>query len=276
MRDKGELSSLAVGTSSGSGNSSLTVKAYYSQLQYHQQTLGGLSKTYPSWEENRVEQEEKEQHYYSVHNYLRRSYLRNNKWYQSLVRSFDLQKNKHSSSVEENGLAQVESRLVEHKDREIKYCEKIRGLEFKTESSDDYIEILKKKLETLKKEKEGLDGKLAGFQTASKDFLFWVVANEMVRLIETASVPIFTVDGDRNISGWNDKMGELTRLPLLEAVGVPLVNLVVDDSVNEVKPCYPLLYEASRRKTLKSALMLTLIWSLISSGNSSTVGTLLH
>nr|GEV06075.1 hypothetical protein [Tanacetum cinerariifolium] len=66
-------------------------------------------------------------------------------------------------------LAQVESRLVEHKDREIKYCEKIRGLEYKTESSDDYIEILKKELELIKKEKEGLDGKLAGFQTASKD-----------------------------------------------------------------------------------------------------------
>nr|GEX86895.1 hypothetical protein [Tanacetum cinerariifolium] len=59
------------------------------------------------------------------------------------------------------GLVQVESRLVEHKDREIKYYEKFRGLEFKTEFSDDYIEILKKELETLKKEKEGLDGKLA-------------------------------------------------------------------------------------------------------------------
>nr|GEV78804.1 putative ribonuclease H-like domain-containing protein [Tanacetum cinerariifolium] len=66
-------------------------------------------------------------------------------------------------------LAQVESRLVEHKDREIKYCEKIKGLEYKTESSDDYIEILKKKLELIKKVKESLDGKLAGFQTASKD-----------------------------------------------------------------------------------------------------------
>nr|GEX86274.1 hypothetical protein [Tanacetum cinerariifolium] len=66
-------------------------------------------------------------------------------------------------------LAQVESRLVEHKDREIKYCKKIRGLEYKTESSDDYIETLKKELELIKKEKEGLDGKLAGFQTASKD-----------------------------------------------------------------------------------------------------------
>nr|GEW23806.1 hypothetical protein [Tanacetum cinerariifolium] len=67
------------------------------------------------------------------------------------------------------GLAQVESRLVEHKDREIKYCEKIRGLELKIESCDDYIEILKKELELIKKEKEGLDSKLKGFQTASKD-----------------------------------------------------------------------------------------------------------
>nr|GEX65772.1 hypothetical protein [Tanacetum cinerariifolium] len=67
------------------------------------------------------------------------------------------------------GLAQVESRLVEHKDREIKYCKKIKGLEFRTESNNDYIEILKKELETLKKEKEGVDGKLAGFPIASKD-----------------------------------------------------------------------------------------------------------
>nr|GEZ95439.1 hypothetical protein [Tanacetum cinerariifolium] len=67
------------------------------------------------------------------------------------------------------GLAQVESRLVEHKDREIKYYEKIKGLEFRTESNNKCIEILKKKLEILKKEKEVVDGKLAGFLTASKD-----------------------------------------------------------------------------------------------------------
>nr|GEW99187.1 hypothetical protein [Tanacetum cinerariifolium] len=67
------------------------------------------------------------------------------------------------------GMSQVESRLAEHKDREIKYCEKIRGLKFKTESSDEYIESLKKELELIKKEKKGLDNKLTGFQTASKD-----------------------------------------------------------------------------------------------------------
>ncbi|KAI7742029.1 hypothetical protein M8C21_029290 [Ambrosia artemisiifolia] len=62
-----------------------------------------------------------------------------------------------------------------------------------------------------------------------------VVTNEMVRLIETASVPVFAVDGNGNISGWNDKIGEITGVPLDQAVGVSLVNLVVDDSVDEVK-----------------------------------------
>nr|GEV74015.1 hypothetical protein [Tanacetum cinerariifolium] len=66
-------------------------------------------------------------------------------------------------------LAQVESRLVEHREIEIKYCEKIRGLELEVEFKTNSLECLAKKLETLKKEKEGLDGKLAGFQTASKD-----------------------------------------------------------------------------------------------------------
>nr|GEY81591.1 ribonuclease H-like domain-containing protein [Tanacetum cinerariifolium] len=74
-----------------------------------------------------------------------------------------------NSLCSKDWLAQVESRLAEHKDREIKYCKKIRGLEFKTESSDDYIEILKKELDLIKKEKDGLDSKLTGFQTASKD-----------------------------------------------------------------------------------------------------------
>nr|GEY16348.1 hypothetical protein [Tanacetum cinerariifolium] len=61
-------------------------------------------------------------------------------------------------------LAQVESRLVEHK-----YYEKIRGLELEVEFKTNSLEHLTKELETLKKEKEGLDGNLAGFQTASKD-----------------------------------------------------------------------------------------------------------
>nr|GEX70922.1 hypothetical protein [Tanacetum cinerariifolium] len=49
-------------------------------------------------------------------------------------------------------LAQVESRLAEHKSRELKYCEKIRVLEFNTESRANCIERLTKDLELLKKE----------------------------------------------------------------------------------------------------------------------------
>nr|GEV48541.1 hypothetical protein [Tanacetum cinerariifolium] len=60
-------------------------------------------------------------------------------------------------------LAQVESRLVEYKEREVKYYETIKTLEFHNESHNKCIEILKKKLETLKEEKEGVDGKLAGY-----------------------------------------------------------------------------------------------------------------
>nr|GEY59439.1 hypothetical protein [Tanacetum cinerariifolium] len=66
-------------------------------------------------------------------------------------------------------LAQFESRRAKHRSQELKYCEKIRVLEFKTKSSTDCIESLKKELELIKKEKEGVDTKLTGFQIASKD-----------------------------------------------------------------------------------------------------------
>nr|GEX82449.1 hypothetical protein [Tanacetum cinerariifolium] len=141
----------------------------------------------------------------------------NIKWYQSLVRSFDQEKNniqaqqkkkmvKSSSSLEneacssktskkntdslnskiteltnklsdsENmmyyyklGLSQVEARLVEFKNQEVKYCEKIRGLKFKVDSRANIIESLTNEIDLFKKEKEGLDSKLTGFQIASKD-----------------------------------------------------------------------------------------------------------
>nr|GEY26773.1 hypothetical protein [Tanacetum cinerariifolium] len=59
--------------------------------------------------------------------------------------------------------------LAEHRNQELKYCEKIRVLEFKTESRANCIESLTKDLELLKKEKGKLETKLTGFQTASKD-----------------------------------------------------------------------------------------------------------
>nr|GEY67822.1 hypothetical protein [Tanacetum cinerariifolium] len=67
------------------------------------------------------------------------------------------------------GLSQVEARLVEFKNQEIKFCEKIRGLEFSVECKANRIENLTNELETLKKEKEGLDSKLSGFKSSTKD-----------------------------------------------------------------------------------------------------------
>nr|GEV27151.1 reverse transcriptase domain-containing protein [Tanacetum cinerariifolium] len=74
-----------------------------------------------------------------------------------------------NSLCSKDSSAQVESRLVEYKEKEVKYIEKIRTLEFYNESNKECIETLKKKLKTLKQEKEGVDGKLAGLLTASKD-----------------------------------------------------------------------------------------------------------
>nr|GEZ44670.1 putative ribonuclease H-like domain-containing protein [Tanacetum cinerariifolium] len=58
---------------------------------------------------------------------------------------------------------------VEFKEQEIKFCEKIRGLERDVEVRNNKIEYLMNELEQVKKEKEGLDNKLTSFESASKD-----------------------------------------------------------------------------------------------------------
>ena len=61
------------------------------------------------------------------------------------------------------------------------------------------------------------------------------VANEMVRLIETATAPIFAIDATGSVNGWNAKVAELTGLSVEEAMNKSLVrDLVVDESVETV------------------------------------------
>nr|GEW63457.1 uncharacterized mitochondrial protein AtMg00810-like [Tanacetum cinerariifolium] len=74
-----------------------------------------------------------------------------------------------NSLCPKNCLSLVEGRLVEFKNQEIKFCEKIRVLEFSVECKTNRIENLTNELELLMKEKEGLESKLTGFQSASKD-----------------------------------------------------------------------------------------------------------
>nr|GEY14566.1 hypothetical protein [Tanacetum cinerariifolium] len=56
-----------------------------------------------------------------------------------------------------------------YENEEIKFCEKIRGIEFDVKNKNTKIKNLMNELEHIKKEKEGLDSKLTGFESASKD-----------------------------------------------------------------------------------------------------------
>nr|GEU92235.1 ubiquitin hydrolase [Tanacetum cinerariifolium] len=67
------------------------------------------------------------------------------------------------------GLSQVKARLVEFKTQEIKLCKKIKGLEFDVKVKNNKIKNLMNELEQVKKEKEDLDSKLTGYESASKD-----------------------------------------------------------------------------------------------------------
>nr|GEW20224.1 hypothetical protein [Tanacetum cinerariifolium] len=77
---------------------------------------------------------------------------------------FALMAKSNSSSKNE-----VKDRLVEFKTQEIKFCEKIRGLEIDVEFKNNKIEYLMNELKQVKKEKKGLDSKLIGFESISKD-----------------------------------------------------------------------------------------------------------
>ncbi|EPS68696.1 hypothetical protein M569_06071, partial [Genlisea aurea] len=60
------------------------------------------------------------------------------------------------------------------------------------------------------------------------------IAREMVRLIETATAPIFAVDVEGRINGWNAKVAELTGLSVQEAMGKSLVHDLVHRESRQV------------------------------------------
>nr|GEY33754.1 hypothetical protein [Tanacetum cinerariifolium] len=104
----------------------------------------------------------------------------------------------------------VESRLVEYKEREVKYIEKIRTLKYYNESN----ESLKKKLETLQQEKEGVDGKLAGLLTASKDLDNLIESQRPSSTIESTSKN----DQNRNTSVSETVASPITSKPFIKFV----------------------------------------------------------
>lgn len=70
-----------------------------------------------------------------------------------------------------------------------------------------------------------------------------LVTNEMIRLIEMAAVPIFSVDVSSNVNGWNNRALELTGLAIEQAIGIPLIEFVVDDSDERVKNMHSLAFQ---------------------------------
>nr|GEX92628.1 hypothetical protein [Tanacetum cinerariifolium] len=111
-------------------------------------------------------------------------------------------------------LAQVESRLVEYKEREVKYIEKIKTLEYYNESYKEFIETLKKKLETLKQEKKRVDGKLAGLLTASKDLDNLIESQRPSPTVESTSKE----DQNRNPSISENVASPVTPKPFIKFV----------------------------------------------------------
>ncbi|KAF5205507.1 Phytochrome [Thalictrum thalictroides] len=81
-----------------------------------------------------------------------------------------------------------------------------------------------------------------------------IVTDGMVRLIETAPVPIIAVDASGNINGWNKKAAELTGLFVEQAIGMPLIDIVKDDSVEEVKNMLYLAMQGKEEKSIEIKL----------------------
>ncbi|GLT25169.1 hypothetical protein SLA2020_003160 [Shorea laevis] len=81
-----------------------------------------------------------------------------------------------------------------------------------------------------------------------------IVTNEMVHLIETASVPIFSVDSSSNVNGWNSKAAELTGLTVEQAIGMPFADLVEDESTDIVKNMLSLALKGIEERTVEIKL----------------------
>lgn len=77
------------------------------------------------------------------------------------------------------------------------------------------------------------------------------VTSEMVRLIETATVPIFAVDADGLVNGWNTKISELTGLSVTEAVGKHIAALVEDSSIDTVRNLLQLALQGQEEKNVQ-------------------------
>nr|GEX63337.1 hypothetical protein [Tanacetum cinerariifolium] len=125
-------------------------------------------------------------------------------------------------------LAQVKSRLVEYKEREVKYIEKIRILEYYDKGKKECIESLIKELESLKQEKEVVDGELAGLLIASKDLDNLIESQRPSPTVESTS------RDDQNKNSSTSENGESTD-SILSKLAVKFVKAANRSTSNKVE-----------------------------------------
>ncbi|XP_031398448.1 phytochrome A1 [Punica granatum] len=77
------------------------------------------------------------------------------------------------------------------------------------------------------------------------------VTTEMVRLIETATVPVLAVDVNGHINGWNSKVAELTGLPVERAIGKHLLTLVEDSSADVMEKMLSLALQGKEERNIQ-------------------------
>ncbi|KAG9130275.1 hypothetical protein Leryth_004275 [Lithospermum erythrorhizon] len=77
------------------------------------------------------------------------------------------------------------------------------------------------------------------------------ITSEMVRLIETATVPILALDTDGLVNGWNTKIAELTGLPVDEAIGRNFIDLVEETSADTVSKMLELAVSGKEEQNIQ-------------------------
>nr|GEY31664.1 ribonuclease H-like domain-containing protein [Tanacetum cinerariifolium] len=129
-------------------------------------------------------------------------------------------------------LSQVETRLVEFKTQEIKFCEKIRGLEFDLKNKNIRIERITDELEQIKKEKEVMFPPPAPVYSPPKKDMSWIGLPEFAYdTITDYSWPLPSVEtSDIPIVIKTNKV-ETVRKPFIKyaEMAIPRTSLMIKD-----------------------------------------------
>lgn len=121
----------------------------------------------------------------------------------------------------------------------------------------DAIHSLQLILRNAFKENEAIDMNTSTIHTRLNDLKIEgiqeleAVTSEMVRLIETATVPILAVNADGLVNGWNTKIAELTGLSVEKALGKHFLTLVEDSSVDIVKKMLHMALHGKEEKNIQ-------------------------